>query len=324
MSSESNKRLAKNTIALYFRTFVTLLVSLYTSRVVLNVLGVNDFGIYNVVGSIVILFSFLSNALAYADQRFLTFELGRNNIPELKRVFSMSMTSVISIALIIVFFAETTGLWFLNNKLNIPADRMHAAKWTYQLSILIFCINIIRTPYSATIIAYEKMTFFAYVSIFEAFVKLGIVFLLQIGDFDKLILYAVLLAATKQAFESIAKYYIETDQIKFATLRLCDTYGPNDTRKKIFSLWGKIANTGETIDMSPGEQLIDICYIDDIVNAFILLAIHLQINIHDSANGEVYAIKAQKRYTLKELAAIFEEITRKKLNINWGGETVSG
>jgi O-antigen/teichoic acid export membrane protein len=207
MSSESNKRLAKNTTALYFRTFITLLISLYTSRVVLNVLGIEDFGIYNVVGSIVVLFSFLSSALSNATQRFLTYELGRNNIPELKRVFSMSVTSMITLALIILLLAETVGLWFLNNKLSIPPDRLFAAKWTYQLSVLTFCINITRTPYNATIITYERMTFFAYISILEALIKLGIVFLLRVDNFDKLILYAALLALSTGLVNIVYQVY---------------------------------------------------------------------------------------------------------------------
>lgn len=135
----------------------------------------------------------------------------------------------------------------------------------------------------------------------------------QNADYSPVNLYA----ATKQAFESIAQYYIETNQIKFATLRLCDTYGPNDTRPKIFNLWEKIAKTGETLDMSPGEQIIDITYIDDIVNAFYLLSQHLTNN-PNIKNGKVYAVKAEKRYALKELAVIFEKATGYKLNINWG------
>jgi O-antigen/teichoic acid export membrane protein len=193
MSIDSNKRLAKNTLALYFRTIITLLVSLYTSRVILDVLGITDFGVYSLVGSIVLFFSFLSNTLSNATQRILTFELGRSNFSELKRIFSMSLTSIISLALIIFFLAETFGRWFINNKLNIPVERLNAASWTYQLSIITFCLEIIRTPYRATIISYEKLSFFAYLSIFEALLKLGIVLLMQFGDCDKLILYSSLL-----------------------------------------------------------------------------------------------------------------------------------
>ncbi len=127
-----------------------------------------------------------------------------------------------------------------------------------------------------------------------------------------------LYAATKQAFEDIARYYIETNQIKFCTIRLCDTYGPNDTRAKIFNLWDKIAETGESLSMSPGEQLIDTSYIDDIINAYILLIHHLSAESSFITNGSIFAIKAQKRYSLRELASLFEKTTNKKLNINWG------
>lgn len=128
-----------------------------------------------------------------------------------------------------------------------------------------------------------------------------------------------LYAATKRAFIDIAKYYFETNQIMFTTIKLFDTYGPNDNRPKIFNLWERIAKTGETLDMSPGEQLIDISYIDDIVDAFVLLAKHLQNEDKNILNGAIYSVNAEKRYTLKELASIFEKTTNQKLNIIWGG-----
>jgi CDP-paratose synthetase len=128
-----------------------------------------------------------------------------------------------------------------------------------------------------------------------------------------------LYAATKQAFEDIAKFYIESNKIKFCTIRLFDTFGPGDPRPKIFNIWDRIAKTQETLEMSPGEQIIDISYIDDIVCAFILLAQHLENNHPGVVNGAVYAVKAEKRYSLKELALLFEETTKQKLNINWGG-----
>jgi nucleoside-diphosphate-sugar epimerase len=128
-----------------------------------------------------------------------------------------------------------------------------------------------------------------------------------------------LYAATKQAFESIAKLYIDTEKIRFCTIKLFDTYGPNDSRPKIFNLWEKIAKTGEILDMSPGDQILDISYIDDIANAFVLLANHLQNNNPKISNGKVYVVRARNRYNLKELACIFEEVTGYKLYINWGG-----
>jgi CDP-paratose synthetase len=137
----------------------------------------------------------------------------------------------------------------------------------------------------------------------------------QNGEYSPVNLYA----ASKQAFESIAQYYIEIEQIKFVTLRLSDTFGPNDTRPKVFNLWQNIARTGETLEMSAGDQVIDISYIDDIVNAYRILADHLQNNTESIVNGSVFAVNANIRYTLKELASIFEQSTGSKLNINWGG-----
>ena len=133
-----------------------------------------------------------------------------------------------------------------------------------------------------------------------------------------------LYAATKQAFESIAQFYIETNQIKFVSLHLSDTYGPNDTRPKVFNLWEKIAKTGETLEMSPGEQVIDISHVDDIVSAYCTLVNHLQNNHPNIENGEIFAVKAEKRYNLIELAIIFENTFGKKLNINWGGRCYRG
>jgi len=138
----------------------------------------------------------------------------------------------------------------------------------------------------------------------------------QNADYSPVNLYA----ATKQAFESIAQYYIETNQIRFCTLRLCDTYGPNDTRPKIFNLWEKIAKSGETLEMSLGEQIIDISFIDDIVDAFILLVTHLHGNKNEIVNGTVYAVKAEKRYSLKQLAVLYEKATGCRLQIKWGGK----
>lgn len=190
-SVSNNKRIAKNTLFLYMRTIIIMLVSLYTSRVVLQVLGETDFGIYNVVGSIVVLFSFLNYALSTATQRFLSFYIGQNDIKRVADVFSMSITSYIFIIIIIVFFAETIGLWFLNYQMNIPSERMDSANLVYQMSILVFCVKILRVPYQSSLIAYEKMDGFAYISLLEAILSLATVYFLYIIDVDKLILYAL-------------------------------------------------------------------------------------------------------------------------------------
>ena len=192
---------------LYIGMLLIMAVTLYTSRVVLNVLGVEDFGIYNVVGGIVVMFSFLNGAMATSTQRFLSFSLGKNDQEQVARVFSMSMTTHISIALIVLLLAETFGLWIFYRYLNIPPERMGAAQWVYQLSVLTFCISIIRVPYNAGIIAYERMSFYAYISIVEVCLKLGMVILLQYLGSDKLILYALLMALTTGIVTFIYKLY---------------------------------------------------------------------------------------------------------------------
>lgn len=188
----NKKRIAKNTIALYVRMFVNLIVSLYTSRVVLATLGIEDYGIYGVVGGIVGMFSFLNAAQSGATSRFLTYEMGKGDKQKLKDTFSSALIVHVIIAFVVVILAETIGVWFLENKLVIPEERMHAARWVLQLSIISSVFVITQVPYNATIIAHEKMDVYAYVEMLHVFLKLGIVYLLMIVDIDKLILYAAL------------------------------------------------------------------------------------------------------------------------------------
>lgn len=206
-TSDNNKRIAKNTLFLYFRMILIMLVALYTSRVVLAQLGVRDYGIYNVVGGVVTMFSFLNNCMMTSTQRFLTFELGKGNKERLKNVFSTSLNIHICIAFIIVLLAETIGLWFINNKLVIPNGRMVAANWVYQFVILAFCVNIIQVPYNAVLIAHEKMNVYAYISIVEAILKLIIVYVLSICIFDKLIVYGVLFFVVQLTIRLIYQVY---------------------------------------------------------------------------------------------------------------------
>lgn len=194
-SSEKNKRIAKNTLLLYFRMLFMMAVSLYTSRVVLNALGVEDFGIYNVVGGVVAMFSMLSGSLSAAITRFITYELGKDNQENLKKIFSSSVTIQMGLAILIIVVAEAIGIWFLNVKMNIPDSRMQAANWVFQFSILTFAINLISVPYNASIIAHERMSAFAYISILEAIGKLVIAFLIVISPIDKLIFYAILMCS---------------------------------------------------------------------------------------------------------------------------------
>jgi len=206
-TSENNKRIAKNTLMLYFRMILTMSVSLYTSRVVLNTLGIEDFGIYNVVAGVVILFSSINTTMATAVQRFMNYEIGQNNHTKLNNVFNTSLIVHIGIALIILILLETIGVWFLNCKMNISPERINAANWVLQFSIFSFAISILTVPYHAAIIANERMSAFAYIGIIEVSLKLLIVYLLTLFSFDKLKLYAVLTFCVTLLLQSIYTSY---------------------------------------------------------------------------------------------------------------------
>lgn len=194
--AENTKRIAKNTLMLYVRMLFGMLVSLYTSRVVLQALGVEDYGIYNVVGGVVAMFSLISNSLSSSVGRFLTFELGKGNLEGLKRVFSTSLSIHMALALVIVVFAETLGLWFLNTHMTIPVNRLYAANWVFQASVFTFVINLLGVPLGASIVAHERMSVFAYIGILDIILRLLIVLFIAYSGFafDCLIVYALLLA----------------------------------------------------------------------------------------------------------------------------------
>lgn len=203
----NNKRIAKNTLFLYFRMMLTMGVMLYTSRIVLATLGVENYGIYGIVGGVIVMFGFLNSSMAGATSRFLTFELGRSDYEKLKKTFSAALTIHFIIAGIILLLGETIGLWWLENKLVIPIERMNAARWVFHLSILSSMVAITQVPYDAMIIAHERMNVYAYVEILNSLLKLGIVYLLVIGNFDKLILYAILALCVTIIITSIYKLY---------------------------------------------------------------------------------------------------------------------
>lgn len=203
----SNRRIAKNALMLYIRMFLTMIVGLYTSRVVLNTLGVEDYGVYGVVGGVVSMLGFLNASMSGATSRFLTFELGRGDKKRLKDTFSSALIVHIGIALVVFVVAETLGLWFLTHKLVIPEGRMTAAHWVYQCSIISAMLGITQAPYNATIIAHEKMDIYAYVEILNVTLKLLIVYLLVIGNFDKLILYAILMLAVSVFIIMVYRIY---------------------------------------------------------------------------------------------------------------------
>ena len=191
--SSNNKRIAKNTLLLYIRMMAVMGVSIYTTRVYLDQLGVSDYGIYNIVGGVVGMLTFFSNSMSTTTMRYITVALGERNIENLKKTFAGTLNIHILFAFCIVVLLETIGLWFVNNKLVIPIDRLTAVNWVYQFSILSTFIGIIQIPYNSTINAHEDMGVFAWLAIFDVLCKLGIAYLLLISPIDKLIFYSLML-----------------------------------------------------------------------------------------------------------------------------------
>lgn len=276
-NSENNNRIAKNTALLYLRMLISMLVSLYTSRIVLNTLGFENFGIYNVIGGVVVMFTFLNEAMISSTQRFLNFELGKKNYEKVGQVFSTSMTIHIGIAFVILFFAETIGLWFVNYKLNIPLNRINAANWVYQLSILGTLISVIRVPYNAAIIAYERMSFYAYLSILEVLLRLILVLLLTIGKFDKLILYAILVDVVVIIVLFAYKFYCNRN------LKICNYRPKRDIKlfKELsafsgWSLLGGLSNMGA----SQGVNIL--------INIFFGVTVNAAVGIANNINAVIF------------------------------------
>lgn len=206
VEESENKRIAKNTAILYVRMLVMMFISFFTSRIMLNALGVDDYGINNVVGGLVSMFSLLSSSLSSSTSRFMTFALGKGNINELKKVFSTSINIHVILALVVVVAIETIGVWFLNNKMNIPADRLYAANWVLQCSVVVFAIGLLSVPYNSAIIAHEKMSAFAYMTIFDATFRLIVVFAIYYYGGDRLIFLSFLLLF--QSFVRQTVYWI--------------------------------------------------------------------------------------------------------------------
>ena len=206
-TSANNKRIAKNTAFLYLRMFISMSVSLYTSRVILQTLGIEDYGVYNIVGGVVAMFSFINSTMSSATSRFLTFEIGRGNKEKLKETFNASLWVHVIIAVIILVLCETIGLWFLQCKMIIPQGREMAANVVFQLSIISTLISITQVPYNATLIAHEKLDIYAYVEMINVFLRLGILYVLVLVNVDKLILYGVLVLLVSTCIAMFYRYY---------------------------------------------------------------------------------------------------------------------
>ena len=293
----SNKRIAKNTVMLYIRMLLSVVVSLYTSRVVLEVLGVEDYGLYGLVGGVVSMFSFLNSTMAGATSRFLTFEMGKGDENRLKATFSSSLIIHIGIAILVLLLIETLGLWFLNNKLDIPEGRMSAAHWVLQLSVLGMFVSFTQVPYNAAIIAHEKMDVYAYVELLHVFLKLGIVYLLSIGNFDKLIFYAFLVLVVNVIVALTYRIYCirNYSETRFSFVWDKDIIKP----MLVFSGWEGLGHFGFTF-RTQGVNFVLNMFFGVVLNAVNGIATVVQNTLLAFSGNVLLAVKPQiiKKYAL--------------------------
>ena len=255
-----NRRIAVNTGILYVRMLLIMAITIYTSRILLKALGITDYGIYNVVGSAVTLFSFLNSCLIPVTQRYLSIELGKRNYKRLNTVFNVSISIHVFIALVIVVLCETCGVWLL----NIPADRLVAANWCFQLSLLGLVLSIISIPYNGLIISHEKMNAFAYISLVDVLLKLVICYVVDNFHSDRLILYGVLIVVAQTLSQFLYWAYCNK---KFQESKLCFV-GYGALHKEILRIagWGLFAHIPYAINTSLINMLLNM-FFSPIVNA---------------------------------------------------------
>ena len=306
------KKIVKNTAFLYVRMLILMVISLYTSRLVLKELGITDYGIYNVIGGLITIFSFINGSMAQASQRFITYEVGTGALETLRKVFSTCVYIHIILAGIIILLGETIGLWYVYNVAVIPPDRFTAAVWIYQCSIVVSCATIVTVPYNALIIAHEKMSAFAYITIFEAALKLGIVWLLVIMPFDRLIVYGVLMALLSIVMRFIYGIY---SRRTFPETRLSKQLDKAYIQKMGtfvgWSLWGSIAAAG----YSQGLNLLINFFFNPAVNAARGIAVTVQSVVRNFSNNFQVAVNPQitKSYASNDIAYMHSLIYRASL-----------
>ncbi len=305
--SSNNKRIAKNTLALYFRTFFSLLVSLYTSRIILNELGVTDYGIYNVVGGFVGMFTILSSSLSGAISRFLTFELGKGNIDKLNKIFCTSVNIQIILSILIVIVSETFGLWFLTEKMNIDPSRMFAAKCVFHTSVIVLVLDLITIPYNAIIVAHEHMKAFAYLGIIHTLLKLVIVLLLPFFFFDKLIIYSVLLLVTYVIIRILNGIYCKHH---FSETNW-HIYIDKSLMKEMFTFSGwTFIGSSSAILRDQGSNILLNLYVGPVINAARGIAEQVNGAINSFASNFMTAVNPQitKSYAANDKAYMLELI----------------
>lgn len=305
--NSNNKRIAKNTVILYLRLLATMAVSLYAARVVLDVLGVSDYGVYNVTGSVISMFTFVSSTMATATQRYLSFELGKGSDQNVKKVFMQSLYSYLFILFVVLFIGETIGLWILNNILVIPANRMFAANIVYQFSILTFMCSVIHAPLNASIIAMERMSVFAYGTIFLSFLNLFAVLVLDYFRFsDALIAYAILVFLAN-LFVTIFYWYYCVTNFDFCSLRLGKMDKTLISQMTSFAFWNVIG-TITNILRNHGVNILLNVFFSPTINTARAIALKISTILTQFSSNFYMAVRPQlvKLYSIGQKEKMFE------------------
>lgn len=290
MPPTSNKTIAKNTAFLYIRMLIVMVVTFFTSRIILNTLGASDYGTYNVVGGIVTMMAFLNGALGASSSRFLTYELGKGNKARLNNTFSASLNLHILVALIVLILGETIGLWFVLNKLVIPDGRMVAAFWVFQFSIITTMVSFTQVPYNASLIAHENMAVYAYVGLYEAISKLIIAYAITVSPIDRLIFYGLLIMVNSIGIQVFYRYYTSKryEECRFRIVKDKDLY------KTLLSysgwdLFGGLASMFQ----GQGINIILNLFFGPVVNAARAIAVQVQGAISQFVNNFLTAVRPQ-------------------------------
>lgn len=307
--SSNYNRIAVNTVMLYFRMLLIMLVSLYIVRILLAALGQEDYGLYNVIGGIVVMFSFLTHVLSSASQRFFAYDIGQGNYNQLSKTYSTIILLFVLVIAVIILLAETIGLWFLHNKMTIPQERMTAANWVYQFSILSFCWKVFTSPYQAIIIAHERMNIYAYVGIAEVLLQLILVLILQNVEQDRLMVYSLLMFLIVFIINSL---YIAYAKLRYKQIRFVTNWDKSLFGKVVsysgWTLFGAFASLAR----SQGINIILNVYFTPVVNAARGIAHNVNSSVSSFSGNFYTAVKPQivKYYAQGDLESCYKLVFR--------------
>ena len=313
--SENSRRLARNTLMLYFRMFMLMLIGLFTSRVVMRTLGVEDYGTYNVVGGVVTVFTFLTTSISAAVSRYLAFGLGEGDAGRLRRIFSTGVVIQLGLSLLLVLLVETAGVWWVGHRLVIPEGRLEAAHWVLQCSLGVLVVTLLAVPYNAAIIAHERMSAFAVISLGEAVLKLTVALLLYVSPFDKLVSYAALMLAVAVLVRCAYSLYCRRH---FAEARGRLVYDGALTREMaVFAGWSFFGSSAYVFNTQGINQVVNL-FFGVVVNAARGVALQIENTVKQFVSNFLTALNPQitKAWAAGDREYCFE-LVRKGTKYSW-------